>query len=284
MHQQNDIDASSLLVFLMLFITIIPVFKRLLRVSITWEMGNISFEKLLNIFELAETKIQLPLSKFELIKGHIQFQEVSFSYDCYQRVLDNVTLDILGSGITIINGKMASGKSSMIKLLKGAYATNSGKITIDGQDINTLDKKSLRKHLAIVSEDYPLIGRTVFEAISYSRKAKKEKEAKAILELLFSASKKLKQPNLTDKIGDLGSNLSKGQQKLLTYARAFLTKKKILLIDEPFDGLDIETEKAIAELLTSLATEKTIVLFTQETEKVNALIANYKLQIRNYDL
>ncbi|RMG18813.1 MAG: ATP-binding cassette domain-containing protein, partial [Bacteroidetes bacterium] len=113
-----------------------------------------------------------------------------------------------------------------------------------------------------VSSEIPLLGRKVFEAISYSRKAEKKAKASMVLEHLLEGNPSLPFMALEDKIGEAGNSLSKGQLKLLAYARALLTNKKIVLIDEPFEGFDEEAIPFWAEILKQMATHRKVIVFS----------------------
>jgi len=143
------------------------------------------------------------------------------------------------------------------------YKPASGSILIDGQNCHQVNAKTLIKKIAIVSDEMPLLGKTVFEAISYSRnKLKKPKAEKVLNELQRHHKKKLA---LDDRIGDLGCRLSKGEKKILILARALLTSKPILLIDEPFESLEESTQQKLSVILNRISKKRTILIFSRAT-------------------
>ena len=257
------INGSTLLIFVMLLITLLPIFRRLLKVNIVWELGNISFEKLLKVLNQQDfTSQEWPNLVVE--DGNIQLENISFAYKNEAYLLDNLNWHLPSNSISLVSGSSGSGKGTVIKLITGLYKANKGKIFIDQQDISQVNPKSLRKNIAVVSNSIPLLGKTVFEAISYSRKANKRPKAQAMLDSLQYFLPLKQRLELDDRIGDLGNNLSKGQQKLLVYARAFLTNKKVLLIDEPCSDLDEATAIQICKMLEEMKERKTIVLFSRQ--------------------
>ena len=115
----------------------------------------------------------------------------------------------------------------------------------------------------MVSDDLLPLGKTVFEAISYSRKQEKKKGAKQMLNQVQKAAARPNRLHLDDSIGALGSNLSRGQQKILNYTRALLTGKPVLIFEEPFAGLDDENCKYLGTLINEIKAEKTIIILNQ---------------------
>ncbi len=286
-QNQQSLDGSILIIFIMLLITLLPIFRRLLSVNITWELGNISFEKLLKILHQAEIA-PLHLPDLPAIQGNIHFENVNFTYNTtlptsdtpINYLLSNKNFYIPSNKITLIHGNSGTGKGTIIKLILGLYPTSTGRILIDRFDLQDYNPKSIRKQITLVSSNFPLLGKTVFEAISYSRKASKRPKAQKILNDLQAHLPDHQHLNLDDKIGDLGTALAKGQQKLLLYARAFLSNKKIILIDEPFQDLDTTSANTIVQKLHQLQSKRTIILFSRKNNfSITALIINHTIKI-----
>ncbi len=264
--QGQHASASNILVFIILLLTIMPVMRRMLRVNVVWELGNISFEKLLNVLNRVETQ-NTSKTIFRHKDGNVKIRDMGYGFDSGQLVFDGLGLNIPGNGLTLVQGTPGSGKSTLIKLLTGLYKPTSGKIIMDGQDLGEVDGRSLRRRIAVVSDEIPLMGATVFEAISYSRKPEKRLPSQFLLDYLQTNNPELPPLHLDDKIGDLGCNLSKGQRKLLAFARAVLTNKKIILIDELFEGLSPGSIPFWTKEVRELAAEKTVVVFTSQCIK-----------------
>ncbi|MDN5211345.1 ABC transporter ATP-binding protein [Fulvivirgaceae bacterium BMA12] len=271
------IDAGSLLAAILLLVTAMPVFRRALRVNTVWELGNISFKKLLIVLNHAQEQEESS-GAFRFKRGKIVFQGVTFQYS---RADKKILFDdfVISSGeMTSIQGRTGAGKTTLLKLFTGLYLPATGKIFFDDQDTSHVNKKSLRKAISLVPEDWPFFGRTVFEAISYSRKSKKRSEAGRVLDLIQKNTPKHLKLTLDTRIGDLGANLSKGQKKLLAYARALLTAKPIIIIDEPFSGLDKSSRHHVAELINNLKGKKTVIILDQDPP-VNILNIDHSFSI-----
>lgn len=257
-----SLDAGALLTAILLLITAMPVFRRLLRVSTFWELGNISFAKLINVLRLADDE-ERSNNELRLVNGKVAFHGLKFQYPGSPVTLSVDDQEIMARQTTLITGRAGIGKTTLIKLLMGLYTPSEGKITIDGQDISLVTKKSLRKVITVVPEDWPLLGKTVFQAISYSRKEEKRVNAEHILSMVQQNLPESQKLTLDSRIGDLGEGLSKGQRKLLAYARALLADKPIMIIDSPFHGMDETTQRHIAGIINNLNGKKTIIAFDQ---------------------
>lgn len=255
----SGLKAGGVLAFILLFITVLPVFRRILRVPSTWKVGNISFAKLLKILHLSSEKDRRHGVKYTYKGGAIEIRNVGFGYNG-KTVFSNLNVLVEPKNTCLIKLEHGFGKTTLIKLLVGIYEPEAGSIKIDEQDVSTLDLKSLRKHITVIGEEFQLFGKTVFEAISYSRKEEKRPSAQTMLDRLQNGLPERQKLTLDDKTGEWGANLSQSQRKQLQYARAFLTGKPILLIESPFDGLSEIVRQNISQLLSERQGEITLVL------------------------
>ena len=202
--------------------------------------------------------------ELQLNHGEIKFENVSFAYND-KNVIDQFNLTIRpGEKIGIV-GRSGAGKSTLIQLLLHFYHINQGRILIDGQDIDDVTQDSLRKNIALVTQDTSLLHRTVAENIKYGRPDATDEE-------MFEAVRKAKAeefiPNLTDLrgkkgyeayVGERGVKLSGGQRQRIAIARVFLKDAPILILDEAISALDSEVEAAIQNSLDDLMQGKTVI-------------------------
>jgi ABC-type multidrug transport system fused ATPase/permease subunit len=276
LKQQGSIlfETSEMLGFVLLFITILPIFRRVLRVTTVWELGNISFNKLLKVFDLPIEPNTSDLQPYLFEEGNIKFIDVDFSYSDEQTVFKNLNFIIKPNCINQIKIGNGEGKSTLVKLFAGLYLPDNGKILYDGQAMEILDLKSLRKKTTFISDEFSLIGRTVFEVVSYSRNKAKIPKAQKILDE-FQQNVPLKmQLNLSDKVMEGGKNLSKSQIKMLQYIRAVLSEKPIIIIDEPIRNLEKNTRKNILDWLGLQAVSKTIIFLCSRWKDPSIIINN----------
>lgn len=197
-------------------------------------------------------------------QGEIKFENVSFAYND-KNVIEQFNLTIRpGEKIGIV-GRSGAGKSTLIQLLLHFYQINQGRILIDGQDIVDVTQDSLRKNIALVTQDTSLLHRTVAENIKYGRPDATDDE-------MYAAVAKAKAeefiPQLTDLrgkrgyeayVGERGVKLSGGQRQRIAIARVFLKDAPILILDEATSALDSEVEAAIQSSLDELMQGKTVI-------------------------
>jgi len=196
----------------------------------------------------------------EEIKGEIELQDVKFSYKKSSLILNGFNLKIKpGENIAIV-GSSGVGKSTISNLIPRFYDIDSGKITIDGEDISRIKLTSLRENIGIVPQEAFLFGGTIGENIRYGKLG-------ATMEDLIEAAKKA---NIYEFISDLpkgfetlvgerGVKLSGGQKQRISIARIFLKNPKILILDEATASLDNITEKLIQEALKTLSKDRTTI-------------------------
>ncbi|AMC11951.1 hypothetical protein Lupro_12030 [Lutibacter profundi] len=260
-------NGSSLLILILLIISFLPILRRTLRVSITWKLGNISFEKLLNIFSL-DAENSISFKKINLAEKKICFKNVSFSYpNSNNQVFDKLDITLYPKKLTLIIGESGTGKNTFIKLLLKIYKPTKGVINYGEYTSNELSEKTIRKNITVISDEFSLYGRTVYEAISYNKSKERKIKVREILENIQQFETNNNKLELQDSIGDLGSKLTSGQKKLLMYCRALLTNKPILIIDRPFEGLNLKTASHLQTILNTLKLEKTIIILDNDIPK-----------------
>lgn len=196
--------------------------------------------------------------------GEIKFENVSFAYN-NKNVIDQLNLTIRpGEKIGVV-GRSGAGKSTLIQLLLHFYPLNEGRISIDGQDIAQVTQDSLRKNIALVTQDTSLLHRTVAENIKYGRPQASDEE---MLDAVRKAKAEDFIPQLTDSrgksgydayVGERGVKLSGGQRQRIAIARVFLKDAPILILDEATSALDSEVEAAIQSSLDDLMQGKTVI-------------------------
>jgi len=255
----GQVNEGALLSIILLLITILPVFRRILRTPVSWELGSISFEKLLKVLNVpAEASGTKDIRKRAY---PIHIRDVNFSYENSDKyVLDDINISFKPHKINVLNIEQGEGKTTLIKLLTGLYAPVSGQILLGKDNIKDISLTSLRRCLTVVSPDFPLVGKTVFEAVSYSMSKTKIPAVETMLEIIQKGLPPQQQLSAYDKIGEFGGHLSVNQQKILQYTRAFLTGKPILIIEEPFESLPKVVKENIVQLLNERVENSTIIL------------------------
>jgi ATP-binding cassette subfamily B multidrug efflux pump len=192
------------------------------------------------------------------IKGQVVFEDVTFGYQPGKPVLKDVSL-VAEPGQTIaLVGPTGAGKTTIVNLLSRFYDVDAGRITIDGQDIRSVQQASIREQLGIVLQDTYLFSDTVMENIRYGRLGATDEEVIAAATLANADwfIRRLPQGYQTP-VSERGHNFSQGQRQLLAIARAILADPRLLILDEATSSVDTLTEIQIQEALLHLMAGRT---------------------------
>lgn len=238
---------------------------------VMWEMSQL-FENIgivrdgINSISLPRVVADQPGAKpIGPVKGDVRFDDVGFHYGKASGVIDHLDLKIApGEKIGLV-GRSGAGKSTIVNLLLRFYDRESGKITIDGTDIATVQQDTLREQIGVVTQDTSLLHRSVRENILYGRPDATEEEmlaaarlaeADAFIEGLvdFKGRK-----GYDAHVGERGVKLSGGQRQRIAIARVLLKDAPILVLDEATSALDSEVEAAIQGQLQLLMRNKTVI-------------------------
>jgi subfamily B ATP-binding cassette protein MsbA len=222
------------------------------------QQGMASVKRIFEVVDIQPTikddKDARPLSKIE---GKVKFQDVSFAYE-NEEVLQDIDLAVKPGEIIALVGRTGAGKSTLASLLLRFYDPSSGKILIDGHDIRKVKIDSLRKQIAVVSEEITLFRGTIKENIAYGKPEAKDEE---IISAAKSANAHRFIEKLPDKyntqVGERGAKLSGGERQRIAIARAILRDPRILILDEATSSLDAETEALIRDALERLMKART---------------------------
>ena len=207
----------------------------------------------------------------EVTQGSIEFKDIHFNYGKAANetnrgpVMNGLNLNIKpGEKIGLV-GRSGAGKSTLVNLLLRFYDTDSGTIKIDGQNITDVSQESLRRYIAMVTQDTSLLHRSVKDNILYGRPDATEaemlnaaKQAKA-LDFISELEDSKGNKGFDAQVGERGVTLSGGQRQRIAIARVLLKNAPILILDEATSALDSEVEAAIQASLDDLMTGKTVI-------------------------
>lgn len=231
--------------------------QEIIRIIPQIQAGIASIDR---IFEFLEYDDEENPSTKELkeFKDEISFENISFGYTEDEKIINDFSLTVKkGQKIAII-GETGAGKTTLIKLLMRLYDIDSGEIKIDGVNINEYDKNSLRSFMGMVLQEIWLFSDTIEENIRYGNLDSTEED---IINASKQANadyfiKQLPEGYQTILEEDAG-NISQGQKQLLTIARAIISKKEILILDEATSNIDSRTELLIQKAMDKLMKNKT---------------------------
>lgn len=216
----------------------------------------------------------LPL---KVTRGEIKFDHVDFSYEAGKPLLNGFNLNIKPGEKVGLIGRSGAGKSTIVNLLLRFYEPQSGTISIDGQNVDSVTQESLRAQIGLVTQDTSLLHRSVHDNIIYGRPDATEAE-------MISAAERAEAagfiPNLSDAkgrrgydahVGERGVKLSGGQRQRIAIARVMLKDAPILLLDEATSALDSEVEAAIQESLDKMMDGKTVIAIAHRLSTIAAM-------------
>ena len=225
------------------------------------------------VMNLLDTPIAIPTGNIRLpistIKGDLAFENVTFAYHQRQPVVRYFSL-IIPAGKTIaIVGATGSGKSTLVKLILRFYEVQSGKITLDGIELNKLNLKDLRQAIGLVSQDVFLFHGTVAENIAYGTFDATPKQI-LIAAKIAEADEFIKElpQGYETIVGERGQKLSGGQRQRIAIARAVLKNPPILILDEATSAVDNETEAAIQRSLERITKNRTTIAIAHRLSTV----------------
>jgi len=199
----------------------------------------------------------------------VRFEHVSFGYDPQRQILYDVSFEIPAGRTVAVVGSSGSGKSTLARLLFRFYDVNSGRITINGQDVRAVAQASLRAALGIVPQDTVLFNDTVFYNIQYGRpQASREQVFQAARAAHIHGFVQSLPQGYDTMVGERGLKLSGGEKQRVAIARAILKDPKIFVFDEATSALDSHSEKAIQAELAHIARERTTLVIAHRLSTI----------------
>ncbi|MFS8213357.1 ABC transporter ATP-binding protein [Paenibacillus polymyxa] len=192
------------------------------------------------------------------VEGAVRFTDVSFGYDEGSATLEGISFEAKPGEMIALVGPTGAGKTTLIQLLSRFYSPDKGTITLDGRDIITIRRESLRSRMAFVLQDSFLFQGTIRENIRFGRLDATDEEVEQASKLANAHSFIIRMKDGYDKVLEVnGSGISQGQKQLLAIARAILANPSILVLDEATSSIDTITEMKIQEGLERLMQGRT---------------------------
>ncbi|MBI5414952.1 ATP-binding cassette domain-containing protein [Candidatus Peregrinibacteria bacterium] len=207
--------------------------------------------------------------KMPVVRGEIEFQNVSFSHDNQSEALKNVSFSIPPGQTVALVGHTGSGKTTTVNLLSRFFDIDSGKIFIDGTNISTVTQESLRKNIGMVFQENYLFHESIYEnlQIGNPKATKNEIEASCRAAHVWEFISELPK-GIDTVVGERGVKLSGGEKQRVAIARALLKNPPILVLDEATSALDAETEQRIQEALEKLIKNRTTLIIAHRLSTI----------------
>jgi len=268
---KQELDINNFFSFLAAMMLAYQPVRSLATLNMGLNQGLQAAKRVLPIIDL-ENKIKEKVNckDLNLTNAEINFENVNFKYNEEEKkVLNSISLDIVGGEMTSLVGHSGAGKSSILNLIPRFYDCESGDIKIDSQSIYDLKIDSLRSNISLVNQDVTLFDDTIKNNIAYAKLDASDNEIFQAAKLSFCDEFINKLPNKFDTfIGENGYRLSGGEKQRLSIARAMLKKSKIILLDEATSSLDAETESKIQEAINLLTKDRTTLVIAHRLSTI----------------
>lgn len=260
-------DVIGFLLYVNILLTPIKRFATLIEL---FQKGMSGFERFCQTMDIMpdidDTKNAVILDN---IKGEIIFDNITFSYDNFKTVINNLSLKVNPGEQIAIVGPSGSGKSTLLNLVPRFYDIKNGNIYIDDIDIKNIKLASLRNSIGVVQQDVVMFAGSVKDNIAYAKLDASDDE-------IYEAAKKANALEFIKKleygldtyIGERGVKLSGGQKQRIAIARMFLKNPKILILDEATSSLDNESEKLVQDALFELSKGRTTLIIAHRLSTI----------------
>ncbi len=221
------------------------------------QSGVASAERVFEVLD-EEEQVMEGLAETNQTKGHVRFESVDFAYDPTKPLITDLSLDVRPGQTVAIVGPTGAGKTTLVNLVMRFYELDGGRITLDGVDISTVPRRSLRSNIGMVLQDTWLFGGTIRDNIAYGRPDATEDEILAAARATYVDRFVHQLPDGYDTVIDEeGSNISAGEKQLITIARAFLSDPALLILDEATSSVDTRTEALVQHAMSALRQDRT---------------------------
>ncbi|MEC9036070.1 MAG: ABC transporter ATP-binding protein [Verrucomicrobiota bacterium] len=277
---EGDMTPGEITAFLLYLTLFYEPISRLHQLNQMLQSGRAAGERVFEILDADEEPgLELGRELPEPVKGNVVYRDVSFSYGDELSTIKGVDL-VADPGQTIaLVGPTGAGKTTLINLLTRFYEYNEGQILVDGVEVNSIKKKSLRNAIGYVTQESFLFNGTVRENLLIANRESTDEQIWESLKVANAADFVRRLPQgLDTQVGERGVKLSVGEKQRVSVARSLLKNPPILLLDEATASVDTETERLIQEALERLMQNRTSFVIAHRLSTVRGADRIYVLK------
>jgi ATP-binding cassette, subfamily B, multidrug efflux pump len=221
------------------------------------QSGVASAERVFEVLDAEEEPVE-EHGTLPVVSGRVAFEHVTFSYTPEKPLITDLSLIAEPGSTVAIVGPTGAGKTTLVNLVLRFYDLQGGRITVDGVDIASVPRRTLRQEIGMVLQDTWLFGGTIRDNIAYGKEGATEDEILAAAKATYVDRFVHSLPDGYDTlINEEASNLSAGEKQLITIARAFLSEPSILILDEATSSVDTRTELLVQRAMAKLRSDRT---------------------------
>lgn len=266
---ENALDPGLFIVYMGLAYNILTPAKAISKASYSVKKGNAAAERVLEILNTVSPLEDIPNAKIKAdFSSEIKLNAISFKYED-DLVLKNFSLNVPKGKSVALVGQSGSGKSTIANLVTRFYDVNEGSITIDGENIKSLTKHSLRNLMGLVTQDSILFNDSIKNNILLGKENASDEVVIEALKIANAWEFVKELPNgIETNIGDSGNKLSGGQKQRLSIARAVLKNPPIMILDEATSALDTESERLVQDALENMMKNRTSIIIAHRLSTI----------------
>lgn len=266
----GHLTPGGLMSFIAAFALAYEPMKKLAKLNNSLQLGLGATERVQDMMVMRSAITQKENAiELNIARPEIKFENISFGYDDNNIALNNVTINVPAGKVTALVGASGSGKTTLLSLALRFYDPQSGRILIGGTDIRDVTLSSLRKHMALVSQDITIFDDTIAGNIAYGVPSATPEQIREAARMAAAEDFILKMPDGFDtRVGENGVRLSGGQRQRISIARAILRDAPILLLDEATSALDNESERLIQQTLEQLEKGRTTLVIAHRLSTI----------------
>ncbi len=270
LFMNGRMDYVDIITFSLYVSTFVTPVRKLAQFAEQYMQGTAGFTRFLELMQTEPTVKDAPdAAELRDVRGQIDYNDVSFSYDNGIPVLSHIDLHIEPGKCLAVVGPSGGGKTTLCQLLPRFYDVRGGSITVDGMDVRAVTQSSLRRNIGMIQQDVFMFAGSVKENIRYGRPDATDAE---VIEAAIRAeihNEIMEMPDGYDTyIGERGVMLSGGQKQRISIARVFLKNPRILILDEATSALDTVTEQRIQDALDSLSVGRTTMIIAHRLSTI----------------